>query len=95
MIEAKEEVMTWASVNHDPRSNIRAQLTTRLTLGACCLTDFSIPVVPIIAGSSKSVFVSVTLKWKGLAVWITTSNGGSDCTALSKAPGWAMSSTIT
>jgi len=69
--------------------------TTRLTVGAWDLMDFSMPVVPMTAGSNRSFFGSVTLKWKGLAVWMTVSNGGSDCTALSKAPGWAMSSTIT
>jgi hypothetical protein len=30
----------------------------------------------------------------GLAVWITVSNGGSDLTAVSKAPGVVMSGTI-
>lgn len=37
---------------------------------------------------------SVTLKWKGDAVWMTASKGGSDLTASSNAPSFAMSSTI-
>ena len=68
---------------------------TRFTLGALFLTAFSNPVVPMIAGSSRSFLVSVTLKWNGEEVWITVSNGGSDTTALSNAPSCAMSSTIT
>ncbi len=42
----------------------------------------------------RSFLTSVTLKWNGEAQWITFSNGGSDFTALSKAPSTAMSSTI-
>jgi hypothetical protein len=40
-------------------------ITTRFTVGAFFLMAFSIPVVPIIAGSRRSFLVSVTLKWKG------------------------------
>ena len=60
-------------------------MTTRVTAGADFLIAWRIPVVPIMAGSKRSFFVSVILKWKGLAVWITVSNGGSDMTALSNA----------
>ena len=41
---------------------------TRLTLGAFSLIAFRIPVVPMIAGSSRSFLGLVTLKWNGLAV---------------------------
>jgi hypothetical protein len=60
-------------------------MTTRFTVGALFLIAFKIPVVPFTAGSRRSFFVSVVLKWKGLAVWMTASNGGSEMTALSKA----------
>ena len=53
------------------------------------------PVVPITAGSRSSFCGSVTLKWKGEAVWMTASKGGSETMALSNAPGLAMSSTMT
>lgn len=39
-------------------------------------------------------WISVTLKWKGLAVWSTASNGGSETTAWSKASGCAISGTM-
>lgn len=49
--------------------------------------------MPRIAGSRRSFLVSVMLKWKGLAVWITASRP-SILRASSKALGTAMSSTI-
>lgn len=61
-------------------------IATCLTEGALALMAFRIPVVPMMAGSSKSFFGSVMLKWKGLAVCKTASNGGFDLTASSKAP---------
>ena len=70
-------------------------IATRLTEGALALIALRIPVVPMMAGSSKSFFGSVMLKWKGLAVCRTASKGGSDLTASSKAPSCAMSSTMT
>lgn len=70
-------------------------IATRFTFGAFALMAFNIPVVPITAGSSKSFFGSVILKWKGLAVWITASNGGFETTASLNAPSLAMSSTMT
>lgn len=69
-------------------------MTTLFTVGALFLMDFRMPVVPMIAGSSSCFWTSVTLKWNGLAVWMTASNGGSDLTAWSKAPSCAISSTI-
>jgi hypothetical protein len=50
-------------------------------------------VVTTIAGSRRSFLVSVTLKWKGDAVWITASRP-SILTASSNAPGIAISGTI-
>ena len=67
--------------------------TTLFTLGALFLIDLRMPVVPITAGSRRSFWISVALKWKGEAVCKTASNGGSEITALSKAPSWAISST--
>jgi hypothetical protein len=58
------------------------------------LIDLRIPVVPITAGSIRSFFGSVMLKWNGDAVWITASNGGSEITASSKASTFAISGTI-
>ena len=81
-------------MRRDIERNYWEKRTTRLTEGALFLMALRIPVVPIIAGSRRSFFVSVTLKWKGLAVWMTASNGGSDMTALSKAPSCAISSTM-
>lgn len=69
-------------------------MTTFLTVGALFLMDFRMPVVPMTAGSSSCFWTSVTLKWKGLAVWMTASKGGSDLTASSKAASCAISGTI-
>lgn len=69
--------------------------TTRLTVGAYLVMALSIPVVPMMAGSRRSFFISVTLRWYGDEVWITTSNGGSDLITSSKAPSVATSSTMT
>lgn len=69
--------------------------TTRLTVGAFWVMALSIPVVPMMAGSRRSFFISVTLRWYGDEVWITTSNGGSDLMTSSKAPSVATSSTMT
>ena len=52
-------------------------------------------MVPMIAGSRKSFWTSLTLWWNGDEVWITASNGGSDLMASSKAPSTAISSRIT
>jgi hypothetical protein len=41
---------------------------TRLTVGAWFLMACRIPAVPLMVGSRRSFFVSMTLKWKGLAV---------------------------
>ena len=60
-------------------------MTTLVTAGALALMAVRMPVVPRMAGSRRSFFVSWMLKWKGLAVWITVSNGGSETTAWSKA----------
>lgn len=49
----------------------------------------------MMAGSRRSFFISVTLRWYGDEVWITTSNGGSDLMTSSKAPSVATSSTMT
>lgn len=46
----------------------RELLTTFFTVGPFFLIAFSTPVVPMMAGSSRSFLVSVTLKWKGDAV---------------------------
>lgn len=46
--------------------------------------------MPMMAGSSRSFLVSVTLKWKGDDVWITASKGGSDLMASSNASGVAI-----
>lgn len=43
-------------------------ITTRLTEGAERWIDLRMEVVPIMAGSKRSRFASVTLKWKGEAV---------------------------
>lgn len=43
-------------------------MTTLFTVGAWALMAFRIPVVPLIAGSKKSLTGSWTLKWKGDAV---------------------------
>jgi hypothetical protein len=41
---------------------------TRFTVGANALMALRIPVVPLTAGSMKSLIGSSTLKWKGEAV---------------------------
>ena len=66
-----------------------------MTVGAFWVMALSIPVVPMMAGSRRSFFMSETLKWNGDEVWITTSNGGSDLMTSSKAPSVATSSTMT
>jgi len=45
--------------------------TTLFTVGACALMDLRIPVVPLMAGSRKSLTGSLTLRWYGDAVWMT------------------------
>ena len=60
-------------------------MTTRFTVGACALIALRMPVVPMTAGSRSSFCTSVVLKWKGEAVWMTVSKGGSETMALSKA----------
>jgi hypothetical protein len=56
-------------------------ITTRCTVGAIALMEDKIPVVPCTAGSIKSFTGSVTLKWYGDAVWMTTSRCGMDLRA--------------
>ena len=69
-------------------------MTTRFTWGADLAIALRIPVVPLMAGSSRSFLLSFVLKWNGDAVWRTRSNGGSEITAASKAPAAAMSGTM-
>ena len=96
MIEAKEDVITWVRVSPGFRSGENPyRRTTRLTVGACFFADSRIPVVPMIAGSSRSFLLSVVLKWNGDAVWTMVWKGGFDWTALSNASRLAMSSTMT
>jgi hypothetical protein len=50
-------------------------ITTCFTVGAFFLIALRTPVVPLIAGSKRSFFVSVTLKWKsktGISALIQT-----------------------
>lgn len=60
-------------------------MTTLLTDGALRLIAVKRPTVPLTAGSSKSFWMSVALKWNGLAVCTTASNGGLETTASSNA----------
>lgn len=69
-------------------------ITTRFTVGANRWIALRMDVVPFMAGSRRSFWMSVMLKWKGDAVWITASKGGSEITAASKALGAAISGTI-
>ena len=69
-------------------------MTTLFTVGALALIALRMPVVPLMAGSRRSFFVSWMLKWKGLAVWMTTSKGGLDTTAPSKAMRSGVSSML-
>lgn len=68
IIDPNDEVMTYfvSIVKQNLLRN--AALTTRLTVGALFLMARRMPVVPIMAGSRRSLLMSVTLKWKGLAV---------------------------
>jgi hypothetical protein len=95
MIEAKEEVITTRfTLGADFLIDFKMPV---VPIMAGSRSSFEVVSWLIECGDhwcQRTFWTSVTLKWNGLAVWMTASKGGSETTALSKAFSWAMSSTM-